>query len=59
MKKTEIYCDRCGKLCEKSRNNRGFYIYKYILTKSTDYVDLCQNCYDGLAEWMKQGKERK
>lgn len=50
MIKETVYCDRCGKECEKMRYNRGF-----RLSKNNDgaYLDLCQQCYDGLAKWMK------
>ena len=55
-------CDRCGKECESSRLNHGWHVYKvkYVLANWDYYdcnsMDLCQNCYDSLAEWMKAGK---
>ena len=55
-----MYCDRCGKLCENDRNNRGFNIFRnkfFIKTHKDEYLDLCQDCYDSLAEWMKKGIE--
>lgn len=56
MTKKTIYCDRCGKECEKVRYNRGFHLCKkQFFLRDTDYgyIDLCQQCYDGLAKWMK------
>lgn len=55
------YCDRCGKVCEISRSNHGFHLYKkrIILTnvhKHDEPMDLCKDCYDSLAKWMKAGK---
>ena len=54
-----MICDRCGKRKE-AYNNRGFHIFKrrLILTRSTEYdkhLDLCQDCYDSLAKWFKEG----
>lgn len=57
MTKETIYCDRCGKECEKVRNNRGFHLVrKQFLLRNTDaeFFDLCQQCYDELAKWMKR-----
>ena len=61
MKTEIIYCDRCGRICETSRTNHGFHLYKKIsiLADVHNYdapMDLCQICYDSLAEWMKIGK---
>ena len=60
MIKQTLICDRCGKMCAEYGNNRGYHIFrKYYLRKSTgnrDYLDLCQSCYDDLAQWMKIGK---
>lgn len=58
MTKETIYCDRCGKECEKVRCNRGFRLGKkkfFLFLRDNDgaYIDLCQQCYDGLAKWMK------
>ena len=55
-----MICDRCKKRCDISRNNRGFHIFKrrLILTRSTEYdkcFDLCQDCYNSLAKWFKEG----
>lgn len=54
-------CDRCGKVCETSRSNHGLHLYKaiFILTnvyKHDEPIDLCQDCFDSLAKWMKAGK---
>ena len=57
MLEQTIICDRCGKECEESRNNRGFHIFRnkfYLKNTKDDYLDLCQKCYDGLAKWMKE-----
>ena len=60
MTKQTIYCDRCGKVCETSRSNHGLHLYKkFVLTDVTKYDeprDLCSDCYNSLAEWMKTGK---
>ena len=60
MTVTELkkYYDRCGKECENVRSNRGFRIYrKYIFRRSNNSpIDLCQNCYDSLAAWMKSSE---
>ena len=56
MIEKKIICDRCGKECEHSRLSRGqrIFRYKFFLRKSDDdIIDLCQECYDSLAEWMK------
>lgn len=45
-----IYCDRCGKECEKVRDNRGFHLRN---SNDSELFDLCQQCYDELAKWMK------
>lgn len=54
------YCDRCGKLCGAHDCNHGFHLFRrFVLANSLDYdrpMDLCQECYDSLAEWMKGGK---
>lgn len=52
-----IYCDRCGKVCEEYRDNRGLHLYPIDLRKSDgNYLDLCQNCYDSLNKWWTEGK---
>ena len=59
MVKTIIYCDRCGNVCEECRDNNGYHVFKgkYFMKKTDDnYLDLCQGCYDSLAEWMKRKK---
>ena len=62
MRIEKTFCDRCGEECESSRSNHSFSIYKvkYVLAKidyyDLDNMDLCQKCYDSLAEWMKAGK---
>ena len=56
MTRETIYCDRCGKECEKVRNNRGFHLYRkqyYLRSVNHEYLDLCQKCFDELAKWMK------
>lgn len=53
MVKTIIYCDRCGKECEKDRDNNG---YQVILVRINDNLDLCQKCYDDLYAWMNSVK---
>ncbi len=57
-----IYCDRCKKLIkEDTRNNHGFHLYKrkFILctVRTDEYMDLCQDCYDSLYDWVKNIKE--
>lgn len=66
MKTENIYCDRCKRLIkEDTRDNHGYHLYKrkFILSKIRngydDYMDLCQDCYDNLYDWMKKGKENK
>jgi len=62
MIEKKIICDRCGKECEYSRNSRGQRVFrnKFFLKKSDDdIIDLCQSCYDSLAEWMKFDKYTK
>lgn len=61
MKIETMFCDRCGKLCETSRSNHGLHLYKIIFTltdvhKHDAPMDLCKNCYDSLAKWMKAEK---
>jgi hypothetical protein len=56
MVKTIIYCDRCGKECEKDRNNHGYQIFPVCCA---DNFDLCQKCYDELYDWMKSVKMKK
>lgn len=59
MIEKKIICDRCGRECEYSRYSRGQRVFrnKFFLRKSDDdFIDLCQECYDSLAEWMKSGK---
>lgn len=61
MVRRTIYCDRCGKEIEDFINNRGFNIFrKYLLKRSTgieDRLDLCQQCYDDLSDWVNNSKE--
>ena len=62
MKIETMFCDRCGKECEKSRTNHGFHIYKPVIVLADVHnyekpFDLCQDCYNSLAKWMKAGKE--
>lgn len=55
MIKEIMYCDRCGKICEEERYNKGFHIFhkKYFVTTNTNnYLDLCQKCYDKFADFM-------
>lgn len=62
MLKETIYCDRCGRICDYIRDCHSFQLRKnlYFLEQwrngSTQKVDLCQSCYDSLAEWVKSGK---
>lgn len=59
MVKKILYCDRCGKECEKERCNHGMHLFRnkfFIKTTSDEYLDLCAKCYDSLAEWMKNKK---
>ena len=62
MIQTTVYCDRCGNECEKNRKNNGFHLfYKSFFLEDVvnkTYLDLCQKCYDELAEWMKDKKEK-
>lgn len=63
MVKSKIFCDRCGKETEGLINNRGFHIFrKYLLKRSTGIenpLDLCQQCYNDLSDWVNNGKEKK
>lgn len=61
MKKISFYCDRCGKEVEDVYNNRGFHLHKFHVEAIHDdcnYMDLCQKCYDSLAEWVRSGEKR-
>lgn len=55
MIKNIMICDRCGEQKNFAWNNRGFHLFrrKLILknVKDNKYFDLCQDCYDSLAEW--------
>ena len=61
MIKETMYCDRCGKKCEYTRDCHGFRLMKhrYFIERWMNGVpvklDMCQSCYDSLAEWMKTG----
>ena len=59
---SEIYCDKCGKQIKFPLNNRGFHIFRnrYFLKNSSndEWLDLCQDCYDELKEFMKEGKKK-
>ena len=60
MLKQTIICDRCGKECEHIRNSRGRRIFrnKFYMRKSDDDIfDLCQECYDSLANWWVESQE--
>lgn len=64
MKTENLYCDRCKKLIKQDiRNNRGYHLYrrKFILCtiEDNEYMDLCQDCYDSLYDWVKHIKENK
>lgn len=50
MVKTIIYCDRCRKECEKTRNKHGYRIFQ-----DDECLDLCQKCYDELYDWLNCG----
>ena len=54
MVQTIIYCDRCGKECEKTRNIHGYRIFR-----DDELLDLCQKCYDGLYDWMNSVKMKE
>lgn len=65
MTKETTYCDRCGKECV---GGSGFHLCRqYFLGRISDflkgsnefYIDLCQDCYDSLVEWVKSGKTKK
>lgn len=60
MKKEEWYCDRCGKNTQRWLNTHGFHIHtKHIITTHDDRrLDLCQDCYNSLQTWWKNGKEQ-
>ena len=64
MKRTTLYCDRCGEECEYNRNNHGFHLYgkTFILTRikfeCDEHMDLCQKCYDELAAWYSKGNRK-
>lgn len=59
MKKEEWYCDRCGRNIPEWINTHGFHIHtEHIITTNDDEkLDLCQDCYDSLQTWWKNGKE--
>ena len=64
MKTENLHCDRCKKLIEAdSRTNCGYHLYrrKFLVHKLTDdnLMDLCQDCYKSLRDWVKQEKENK
>lgn len=58
MIKETIYCDRCGKEYKNIRDSHGFRLMKrrHFIEQLKDGIpqklDLCQSCYDSLAEWM-------
>ena len=61
MVKTIIYCDRCGKECEKTRSNHGYHV---VRVKDDECLDFCKKCFDGLYDWlnsvkMKEPQERE
>ena len=63
MIERKMFCDRCGKLCEKWRDNKGHSLFRikhiaFIATWTDEKLDLCQSCFDSLNEWMKSGKEQ-
>lgn len=61
--KTE-YCDRCGVQIEYPlRTSFGLLKRKpkfHIKRRTNDYseLDLCQNCYNELENWIYEGKEK-
>ena len=70
MVEKTTYCDRCGKDVYKNGNclsNNGFHIlmrrkfsimkYKGNPDHCWEEADLCQDCYDSLRDWMKEGKK--
>lgn len=62
MIEKKIICDRCGKECEPSRWSRGQRIFRnkfYMRKSNDDCIDLCQECYDSLAKWMRAESEDK
>ena len=61
MTKETIFCDRCGKECEKFKTHglwisrKKFRLTKFcIATYRNENVDMCQECYDELDKWFKQ-----
>ena len=61
MIKKTLYCDRCGKECERSRiSNYLLFKRKYILTcANEEKLDLCQECYNSLQDWILTGTAKK
>lgn len=57
MIKETLYCDRCGKKCEQSRfAHYLLFKRKYIIMLTNEEkLDLCQECYDSLQDWMLTG----
>ena len=61
MKKELFFCDRCGKEITKEwLDTKGFHIHAkhFLTTNYEEHLLLCQDCYDGLDEWWKKGKEK-
>ena len=62
MIKETMYCDRCSKIIEYTRNSHGFRFMKHrhFIERwahgEPQKLDLCQSCYDSLAEWIESGK---
>lgn len=57
MKKETLYCDRCKKEIKVNYwDNHGFHLHKFhieILHPVHKYMDMCPDCYNSLAEWVK------
>lgn len=62
MIKEIMYCDRCGKTCESTRNSHCLLLMKHrhfierFVNGTPQKLDLCQNCYDSLEEWIEKAE---
>lgn len=60
MEKKTYYCDRCGAEVQYPLSTSYNIIKRklFILDKRFgDTLDLCQDCYDSLEQWMKRKQQ--